>query len=241
MSAPAGAAPRTLHRLGTVGSTQEVAFALAAEGAADGTAVVADAQTAGRGRRGRHWHADPGTALLLSVVARPALAPDARPLLSYAAAVAVVETLHRAAGLEARVKWPNDVLVGGRKVAGILLEARAGVVVIGIGLNVGQGHFPAELAGVATSVALETGRPVDREPLLGVLLEELDRWRGRLEREGFEPVRARWRAAADTLGRRVRVDDTAGMAVDLDAAGALVVEGEAGVRRVIAGELIEEG
>lgn len=233
--------PRTVRRVGTVGSTQEVAFAMAAEGAGDGTAVVADAQTAGRGRRGRRWHAEAGTGLLLSIVVRPTLAPPARPLLSYAAAVAVVEALRRVAGLEARVKWPNDVLVAGRKLAGILLEARDGVVVVGIGVNVGQQRFPAELQGGATSVTLETGRPADREALLAVLLEEVDRWRGRLEHEGFEPIRARWCAAADTLGRRVRVDGAAGTAVDLDAMGALVLDGDGGRRRVIAGELIEEG
>lgn len=236
-----GTAPRTVRRVGTVGSTQEAAFALAADGAGDGTAVVAEAQTAGRGRRGRRWHAEPGAGLLLSIVARTPLAPSVRPLLSYAAAVAVVETLRRVAGLEARVKWPNDVLIGGRKVAGILLEARDGVVVIGIGLNVRQERFPPDLTGRATSVALETGRVPDREALLEALLEEVDRWRGRLEHEGFEPVRARWCAASDTLGRRVRVDGAAGTAVDLDATGALVVHAADTVHRVIAGELIEEG
>jgi len=231
---------RTVHRTGTVNSTQELAFALAAAGAADGVVVVAEAQTAGRGRRGRRWVDEAGASLLASVVVRTRLAPPVQPLLSYAAAVAVVDTLRRAAGLEARVKWPNDVLVRGRKVAGILLEARDGVVVVGIGLNVGQQSFPRELAGRATSVALETGRREDREALLGVLLEELDRWRGVLERDGFEPVRARWRAAAHTLGRTIRVDGATGVAVDLDAEGALVVDGDGGRRRVVAGELSEE-
>lgn len=237
----AGAEPRTIRRVGTVSSTQEVAFAMAAEGAVDGSVVVADAQTAGRGRRGRRWHAAAGAGLLVSILVRTGLAPPDRPLLSYAAAVAVVETLRRVAALQARVKWPNDVLVRGRKVAGILLEARDGVVVIGLGLNVGQVRFPPDLAGRATSVALETGHAPDREALLAALLEEVDRWRGLLERDGFEPVRMQWRAAADTLGRRVRVDGAAGIALDLDATGALVVQGDAGPRRVIAGELVEEG
>ena len=238
---PAAAHARTVHRAGTVDSTQERAFALAAAGAPDGSVVVAETQTAGRGRRGRRWQDEAGASLLVSLVIRPRLAPPAQPLLSYAAAVAVVDTLRRATGLEARVKWPNDVLVGGRKVAGILLEARDGVVVIGIGLNVGQQRFPSGLAGRATSVALETGRPEDREAVLAVLLEELDRWRGVLERDGFEPVRVRWRAAADTLGRTIRVDGAAGVAVDLDATGALVVDEGGERRRVVAGELSEEG
>lgn len=237
---PTAAAARVVHRLGTVASTQELAFALAAAGAPDGSAVVAEAQTAGRGRRGRTWHAEAGASVLVSILARPRLAPPARPCLSYAAAVAVVETLRRVARLEARVKWPNDVLVGGRKIAGILLEAREGVVVTGIGLNVAQHTFPAELAGRATSVSLETDGAADRETLLAVLLEETDRWRATLEERGFEPVRARWRAASDTLGRTVRIDGVVGRVVDLDAAGALVVHGNAGPHRVVAGELLEE-
>jgi BirA family biotin operon repressor/biotin-[acetyl-CoA-carboxylase] ligase len=241
MIAPPAAGPRVVHRVGTVASTQDAAFALAARGAADGTAVVADSQTAGRGRRGHRWHDEPGASLLVSVIVRTPLAAGTRPLLSYVAAVAVVETLRRAAGVEARVKWPNDVLVAGRKVAGILLEARDAVVVAGIGLNVSQRRFPPELAGRATSLALETGRAVDREAVLPVLLEELDRWRGILEREGFEPVRARWRAAADGLGRPVRVGDVSGIAVDLDGGGALVVDVDGVARRVIAGERSEEG
>lgn len=241
MTVPAAAGARVVHRAGTVGSTQDVAFALAARGAADGTAVVAESQTAGRGRRGHRWHDEPGASLLVSVVVRTTLEPGARPLLSYVAAVAVVETLRRVAGVEARVKWPNDVLIGGRKVAGILLEARDAVVVAGIGLNVGQRRFPPELAGRATSLALETGRAVDREAVLPVLLEELDRWRAVLEQGGFEPVRARWRAAADGLGRAIRVGDVSGVAVDLDAGGALVVDVDGVARRVIAGERSEEG
>jgi BirA family biotin operon repressor/biotin-[acetyl-CoA-carboxylase] ligase len=240
MTPPAPSAPRVVQHLATVDSTQEAAFALASAGAPDGAAVVADTQTAGRGRRGRRWHDEAGTSLLVSVMLRPGLPPGLRPLLSYAAAVAVVETL-RTVGLDARVKWPNDVLVGGRKIAGILLEAREGVVVVGVGLNVNQRRFPPALAGRATSVALETGRAADRGALLATLLDALDRWRARLEQEGFAPVRERWCVVSDTLGRGVRVDGTTGVAVDLDAAGALVVDGEGGRRRVLAGELVQEG
>ena len=240
MTPPAAPAARVVHHVATVDSTQEAVFALASAGAPDGAAVVADTQTAGRGRRGRRWHDEAGTSLLVSVLLRPALPPSLRPLLSYAASLAVVGTLGTL-GLEARVKWPNDVLVAGRKVAGILLEAREGVVVVGVGLNVNQQRFPPELAARATSVALQTGRAADRGVLLATLLDELDRWRARLEQEGFAPVRERWRAVSDTLGRGVRVDDVAGVAVDLDAAGALVVDAAGGRRRVVAGELVEEG
>src|SRR5262249_55990945 len=110
--------------------------------------------------------------------------------LSPTTAVATAEALRRVAPLSPRLKWPNDVLVGGRKIAGILLESRSTasaepILVIGVGVNLGQREFPPELAGRATSVALETGRAVDRDTLLGALLEEFDAWRARLEGEGF--------------------------------------------------------
>ncbi|HEU5319212.1 MAG TPA: biotin--[acetyl-CoA-carboxylase] ligase [Methylomirabilota bacterium] len=229
-------------RLGAVDSTQTAAFALAADGAPDGTAVVADTQRAGRGRQGRAWEDEPGASLLVSLVVRPALPLAALPQLSLAAAVAVAEALAEAAGLPARLKWPNDVLVGGRKIAGILLESRLGsgrpVVVIGIGVNLDQRGFPLSLAGQATSVRLAGGRPLGREAALAAVLAAVDGWRARLEREGFAPVRERWRALADTLGRPVRVDDVEGTAVDLDADGALLVDTAGGRRRVVAGDVV---
>jgi BirA family biotin operon repressor/biotin-[acetyl-CoA-carboxylase] ligase len=228
-----------------VDSTQAVAFALAAEGAPDGTAVVADTQVAGRGRRGRVWVDEPGASLLVSVVLRPRLELARLPLLSLAAAVAVAETLVEVAGLAPRLKWPNDVLVGGRKIAGILLESRLGaapLVVLGIGVNLTQRAFAPALAGRATSVALETARPIDRERLLGVLLETLDRQRADLERGALAEVLQRWRSLADTLGRTVTIDDVHGVATDIDEVGALVVaDGDGRRRLVFAGEVREAG
>lgn len=236
----------TIVRRRVVTSTQTLAFELAAAGAADGTAVVADAQTEGRGRRSRRWNAPAGSALLTSVIVRPRLAWPEVPLLSYAAALAVATTLERVAGLPARLKWPNDVLVGGRKIAGVLLEGRVGestlpVVIVGIGINLAQRQFPAELAGRATSVALATGRAPDRDQTLRTLLTELAGWRARLETEGAGPIREAWLARADTIGQRVEIDGVAGVAVDLDPDGALVLEA-AGVRhRVVAGEIAGAG
>ena len=112
------------------------------------------------------------------------------------------------------------------------------MTILGIGVNLGQREFPPELAGIATSVALETGRSVDRDAMLAVLLEEFDAWRARLEGEGFAPVRERWRALSDTLGRRVTVDAVTGVAQDLDHDGALLIDVGGTVQRVIAGEII---
>ena len=256
-------APASIVRLDTVDSTQSVAFGLAEHGAADRTVVVADQQLAGRGRRGRIWRAPAGTSLLASIIVRPRLPQALLPTFSPMTAVATAEALRRVAPVAARVKWPNDVLVGGKKIAGILLESRArsGVsepgrsflgppsiqaglmdpattIIIGVGVNLGQREFPPELAGRATSVALETGRAPDRETMLAALLEEFDAWRARLEREGFGAVREQWRMLSDTLGRHVTLDDgVTGNAVDLDVDGALLIDAAGTVRRVIAGEI----
>jgi len=235
---------RTIVRVGRVDSTQTLAFALASAGAADGTAVVADSQAAGRGRRGRVWIDEPGASLLVSILLRPRLDAARLPGLSLAAGVAVAEALMRAAGVTPRLKWPNDVLLTGRKVAGILLESRldpAGgpaTVALGIGINLTQRAFSTDLAERATSLWLATGRRAERDALLSALLDMVDEWRRRLEREGFAPIRTRWLALADTLGRPVEVDGVAGVAVDVDADGALVIaDGEGRRRRVVAGEV----
>jgi BirA family transcriptional regulator, biotin operon repressor / biotin---[acetyl-CoA-carboxylase] ligase len=231
-------------RLGVVDSTQAVAFALAERGAADGTVVVADSQRAGRGRESRRWHDEPGASLLCSILVRPRVPPAQWPLLSLVTGVAVAHALRRGAGVAARLKWPNDVVVEGRKLAGILLESRLAsppAVVIGIGINVGQERFPGELSGMATSIRLVTGRSADREALLPVLLEELTAWRDRLEHEGFAPVREAWKALSATLGRDVRGDEVSGRAVDLDLDGALVIDDGRRRHRLVAGELSAAG
>lgn len=235
-------APPAVIRLGAVDSTQNVAWGLVDENIADGTVVTAQSQHDGRGRRGRHWHDEPGTSLAASVILRPRLAVAALGGLSFAAALAVAEALESEAGLAPRLKWPNDVLVDRRKIAGILLESRATpapVVVVGLGINLTQRAFPAAIADRATSVALAGGRAASPEALLDAVVRALDAWRRRLEREGFEPLRQRWRALADTLGRRVSIDGVEALAVDLDVDGALLVEREGTVHRVVAGEVTE--
>ena len=256
MTAPV-AAP--IVRCGRVDSTQAIVFGLAADGAPDRTVVVADSQAAGRGRLGRVWHDEPGESLLCSILLRPRLAPAQLPMLSLTAAVAVAEALARAAGLAPHLKWPNDVLVAGRKIAGILLETRLSatpapipqptlpltstapppaIVALGIGINIAQRAFPPELAERATSVRLAGGK-ADRDGVLAALLDAFDAWRTRLEQEGFAPVRARWRALADTLGRRVSVDGVTGTAVDVDDDGALLIDNGRGRSRVTAGVVSE--
>ena len=223
-----------LVRLATIDSTQRYAAELARAGAPDRTVVTAETQTAGKGRRGRVWHDAPGASLLVSVITRPVLAPAQLPTLSLAAGVAVIDAL-AAVGVTARLKWPNDALVDGRKIAGVLLERHGDAVVLGIGINVRHAAIPPVLAEHATSVAGEGG-DADRERLLQALLRALDHWRATLECDGFEAVRARWSEVA-TLGQRVSVDGVAGVAAGIDHDGALLVATESGTARVIAGDV----
>jgi BirA family biotin operon repressor/biotin-[acetyl-CoA-carboxylase] ligase len=236
MTARADVAP-AIVRLDTVDSTQRYAAALAADGAVDGTAIVTDTQTQGRGRRGRVWLDTPGESLLMSVVLRTSLPIAQLPTLSIAAGVAVAEALIGCAGVDARLKWPNDVVVGDRKIAGVLLERHGGAVILGIGVNVAQTSVRAQLAPHATSIAIEGGRP-DRDALLAAVLGAVARWRTRLEREGFAPVRARWTTLASMLGRRITADDVVGTALGLDDDGALLVETDTGSARVLAGDVV---
>ena len=237
MTESAATVASPIVRLPSVDSTQTYAATLAANGAPDGTAVVAETQTRGRGRRGRVWHDAPGSSLLLSVILRTSLPAARLPLLSLATGGAVAEALIAVAGVEARVKWPNDVHVRGRKIAGILLERRGDAIVLGVGVNVMRGLVP-QLEAVATSIAREHGR-TDREALLSAVLSGVGRWRDRLERGGFAPVRARWTALATTPGRYVCVDGVAGVALGLDDDGALIIENAAGTTRVLAGDVVE--
>jgi BirA family biotin operon repressor/biotin-[acetyl-CoA-carboxylase] ligase len=172
----------------------------------------------------------------MSIVVRSALPVARLPTLSIAAGVAVADALE-SVGVETRLKWPNDVLAGGRKIAGVLLERSADVVVLGIGINVTESSVPPDLATMATSVAARGGR-ADREALLSAVLDAVWHWRTRLEREGFEPVRASWTERAAMVNQRVSVDGTVGKALGLGDDGALLLATEVGITRVMAGDVL---
>ena len=238
---------QTLHWFAEVSSTNDVAKRLADEGAAHGEMVVAEAQTAGRGRRGRVWASPAGRNIYLSLVLRPDLPPARAPELTLLASVAVCQAV-RQAGVLAGIKWPNDLLAGGRKLAGILTELAADPdrvqwVVLGIGVNVNvrAEELPAELRPLATSLAMERSEPVPRALFVAAMLSSLEEWLDRHAEEGFPPVREAWRAMSDTLGREVRVRssdrDLEGVAQDVDGTGALLVRTEAGLERVLAGDV----
>jgi BirA family transcriptional regulator, biotin operon repressor / biotin---[acetyl-CoA-carboxylase] ligase len=236
-----------VHALDTVDSTQRELARLAAEGAPEGTVVMARHQTAGRGRRGRHWWDAPGESLLVSVLLRPALPTAQVPQLSLVAGVAVADALEAAAGIAARIRWPNDVLVGGRKICGILadavstLDGRVDHVLLGIGINIDQTEFPEDLRARATSLRLATGATPNRGRLFAGLLGALDFRYGEWLAGGFAPLRVEWRRRASMLGDKVRTPDGAeGIAVDVAEDGALLVDaGTGGLRRIVAGALAD--
>jgi BirA family biotin operon repressor/biotin-[acetyl-CoA-carboxylase] ligase len=215
--------PRVHFRL--VDSTNERARALSERGAPHGTLVTAHAQSAGRGRQGRTWSAPPGKALLCSLVVR-----EPPRLLPLAAGVAVAEV----AGSDARVKWPNDVLIDGRKVAGILVEGRPQEhwAVVGIGLNVAvrETDLPLELRGRATTLGLS---PSDVEPVLARLLDGLQRWIDATPDAVLDALRAR----DALLGSRVRWAEGEGEGAGVDGDGRLVVKTGAGRVALEAGEV----
>jgi len=228
---PGGRLAGPLRAYRSLESTQTLARAWAATGAPEGAVVLADYQTGGRGQRGRPWTAPAGTALLFSVVLRPRLPVARWPEIPLAMGCAVAEGLEAVAPVSAKLKWPNDVLVAGRKLAGILAEGVAStppLVVLGIGVNVSQRDtdWPADLAGTARSLA-GLGAPVARETLLAALLARLARWYGVLLDEGFEPVRAAWHRRG-LLGIRVSLPDGEGTTVDLGPGGELVVRRDDG-------------
>lgn len=239
---------RVLHVHEVLPSTNESAFLLAQQGAPHGTVVLAEQQTAGRGRRGRSWVSPPGLNLYFSAVLRPELPPTRAPELTLVAAVALAESL-REAGAPAAIKWPNDVQLEGRKVAGILTELSASsehvhFIVLGMGVNVNAGpeHFPPELAALATSLAQALGRPVPRAAFAAALWERLEAWLERHQAGGFEPVLARWRQLSSTLGQPVRVrtdrQELVGVAEGVDASGALLLRTAGGtLERVLAGDV----
>lgn len=259
----ARAAPRLdglgqqVHYFSEIGSTNDEAARLAAGGAPEGTVVLAAAQTAGRGRRGRSWHSPPGAGVYVSIVLRAAGSTGRGDgsLITLMAGGAAAEAVERAAGVVPALKWPNDLVVERsttsgverRKLAGILAEGAAvGLaltsVVLGIGINVRPTAYPAELAGIATSLETERGGDVDEAEVVAELLAALARGRHELRVGETARVLDRWRHYGRPMfGRRVTFTNgdeaVEGIAEDIDEAGALVVSTARGSMRVVAGEV----
>ena len=237
---------RKIHCYEATDSTMNVAHRLAAAGEPEGTVVAAEGQARGRGRLGRNWASPKGKGIYLSVILRPLLHLSQAAHVTLAAAVSVAQAIQKATALHPQIKWPNDVLLEGKKVAGVLTELnaelnRVNYLVVGIGINVHGSRAP--LPASSTSLAEALGRRVDRLGLARTLLAEMDRVYAELLSEGLEPILERWRGFADFLGRRIRVALSGrmvdGQAVDIDASGALLVRTDTGlIEAVSAGDVL---
>lgn len=225
-------------RLGRVTSTQDIARDHALSGEPQGLVIVAEAQTDGRGRHGRRWRSPRG-GLYMTAMLRPTGGAGLLPIM---AGVAVAEAIEAVAGVEAELKWPNDVLVGGKKVGGVIAESgwsggEVEFALLGIGVNVN--NPPPEDLPDATSLAMELGEDVDMESLLQCLLERLGNLLPYLEDDPNKILQF-WRRRSQTLGKRVEVtmdsgEIVLGLAIDIDPDGALILETEGGRRKVVAG------
>ncbi len=230
-------------------STNDIIEKMARDGLREGFVVFAESQTKGRGRLGRKWISPPGKGLWLSVLLRPALRPQETTQLTIASATALLRSIIQVTGLQPQIKWPNDLLIGDRKVAGILTELsaepdRVHHVTLGIGVDVNmkESEWPLELRSVATSLRMVAGCEISRVELAAALLENLDRDYARICRGGFGEVADEWEEHCATLGREVTVQmghrTIQGRAESLDDDGALLVRTEHGLlERVMGGDL----
>ncbi|HTZ48184.1 MAG TPA: biotin--[acetyl-CoA-carboxylase] ligase [Verrucomicrobiae bacterium] len=231
-------------------STNRLAMELGYAGEPEGTIVMAEAQTEGRGRSGRSWHSEKGTGLYFTVLLRPKLAPAQAPLLTMLAGVSAYTAIASQTGLVPELKWPNDLLLNGKKLGGILTEMHAEpnvvrFVIVGVGINVNQDKFPPELSAIATSIHKETGRTSYRLELLVRLLTQFENDYNRFLREGPAFVIDRFDSVSSfARGRRVRVDTGVetyiGTTAGLSPEGLLLVNRDSGpLTTVIAGDVTE--
>ncbi len=218
----------------SIGSTMTAAAAIRTPGAI----VIANEQSAGQGRHGHSWHSEPGSGLYFTVVLSPRLALDLLPVVTLALGLAVQEAIAQVCGIQADLRWPNDLLIGPRKCAGILTQLDGSRVLAGIGINVNHASLPPELAAIATSLRIATGAPHSREELLCAVAPGIDRMVSLLESEGSSPVLALFTAQSSyARGRRVRVDlpdrPITGRTAGLTADGYLLLDGDDGRRHTI--------
>jgi BirA family transcriptional regulator, biotin operon repressor / biotin---[acetyl-CoA-carboxylase] ligase len=231
-------------------STNDVVEKLARDGAGEGVVVFAESQTKGRGRLGRKWVSPAGGGLWFSILLRPQLPPASVTQITIAAATGVARAIRAQTGLAPQIKWPNDILIDGRKVVGILTELSAELdrvryVVLGIGVDVNVMEFPAEFADAATSLALATGRRFSRAQIAAAILHELDVDYARITAGDFATLAEEWERQCITLGNRVRIhigDRTVnGRAESLDTDGALLLRSDHGhLERIVGGDVTLE-
>lgn len=222
----------------SVDSTNDIAKAWLEDGADSGAVVIADEQLKGRGRKGRTWHTPPNVALAVSVILKPL--PDHLPRINIMGALSVYDLAEHVGCENIGIKWPNDVQINGKKVSGILPEVvwsgdKLAGIILGMGINVRNGFAGTELADIATTLELESGKSLDRSDLISFLMERIDMW---YERLATEALFITWKSRLNMLGQRVKIDDLVGLAVDVEHDGALLVQGDdKQMQRIVAGDV----
>lgn len=231
-------------------STNMQAKKLAAEGEPEGTIVIAESQHAGRGRKGREWFSPIGSGIYSSMILRPQIPPTEAPGITLMTAVAAAESLISVMGIPVKIKWPNDILLNGKKMIGILTEISTEMdsvdyIVVGIGINVNTlaSDFPAALQHTATSLYAETGSRYSRVGLFKTFLQQFEKYYDLFKQKGFDGIRDRWKSHTDIIGKNVTVrkigEEITGCIIDIDAEGVLILKDAAAkVHRIFSGDLI---
>jgi BirA family transcriptional regulator, biotin operon repressor / biotin---[acetyl-CoA-carboxylase] ligase len=237
---------RRIYTFERIDSTNSCARTLADVGAEEGTLVVAEYQTGGRGRQGRAWLAEPRTSLLFSILIRPPLSQEQAGILPFYAAVAIARAVEPLVGGPVECKWPNDLLLSGKKFGGILVETafqegRVSQAIIGVGLNVNQRDFPDELSGKATSLAIELNKAVDRKLLLHAILSQMESLYETIHSGQTHSVLVEWLSRCTIIGKRVAVragdEVVLGRALEVRDTGALVLETAEGTTSYFAADV----
>ncbi len=240
---------RDIHYFDEIDSTHTRAKYLAEQGAPEGTLVVAENQTQGRGRRGRQWHSAPGEGIYVSLILRPSIPLTGAPRITLMTAVAAAEAIRSRVDLDIRIKWPNDILVHNKKMVGILTEISTDMdainyILVGLGLNINSRieAFPPALREIATSIRAEIGRSVSRVAIFRAFLEYFEKSYDRFKRNDFHHILRQWKTLSHALGQEVMVDVLGqrhyGKILDVDEDGVLILKDENGaIQRIISGDV----
>jgi BirA family transcriptional regulator, biotin operon repressor / biotin---[acetyl-CoA-carboxylase] ligase len=231
---------KSIHYKESVESTQKIAYQHVYENAPEGTVVIAEEQTSGRGRMDRKWHSPKYTGIWMSLILRPNIPLIKAPQLTLLTAVAVVQAIEEVTGLIPEIKWPNDILLNGKKVTGILTELQAEAdkihsIIIGIGMNVNQEaeDFPPELQAIATSLAIEKGNKVSRSDLIRCIFTNLEKLYLLYLEKGFFPIKILWESYAVSIGKQIKartlINTIEGKALGITDEGVLELEDQDGV------------
>lgn len=235
-----------------IGSTNEEARKLAFAGYPQGTLVIADSQTGGKGRRGRNWHTPKGSSIAMSLIVKPELEAEYASMLTLVQAMAVAQAIEEMCGLKAQIKWPNDILVNEKKVCGILTEmnmegTKISFIIIGTGINVNQESFPEEISDIATSLKKESGNVHSREKLVECICKLFNKYFGMfMDSKDLSGILEEYNSRLISAGRMVKVldpkEEFVGQALGINASGELLVKKESGeVVNVYAGEVSVRG